>query len=141
MKIRYIISRSKAIRIEFEYVEKEALTLTFVPKLTGAVVLGGRILPLVNGEVRIPLSALADGDYTPRLETEQGIYHAEGFTKRGKSIAVHDANEELIRTIASEFYGLVNELDNAKKRIEGLERICVGHNIFDFERKEHEKQN
>lgn len=141
MKIHYIISRSRAIRIEFEYVEKDALTLTFIPKLTGAVVLGGRILPLVNGEVRIPLSALADGDYTPRLETEQGIYHAEGFTKRGKSISVPDANEELIRTIASEFYLLANELDNVKKRVAELEETCVGHNIFDFERKEHEKQN
>lgn len=141
MKIRYITSRSRAVRVEFEYTEGDALTLVFDPRHTGAVVLGGRILPLVGGEVRIPLSILADGDYTPRLETEQGIYLAEGFTKHGKSISVPDGDEDLVRHLASECYGLTNELDALKKRVGELERAYVGHKIFDFERKEHEKQN
>ena len=141
MKIRYIASRSRAIRVEFEYVEKDALTLTFEPHHTGAIVLNGKILPLVNGEVRIPLATLKDGDYAPMLETETGIYLVEGFTKCGKSISVPEADEELIRALASECYGLANELDALKKRVAELERTYIGHNIFDFERKEHEKQN
>ena len=141
MKMRYITTRSRAIRIEFEYVENDALTLTFTPKHTGAVVLGGRILPLVDGEVRIPLSALADGDYAPRLETEEGIFLGESFTKRGKSISVPECDEELIRHLATECSELGNELDALKKRVGELERAYIGHNIFDFERKEHETQN
>lgn len=141
MKIRYITSRSRAIRVEFEYVEKDTLILAFEPRYTGAVVLDERILPLVDGEARIPLSTLRDGDYAPRLETEAGVYLAEGFTKRGKSISVSDIDEELIRAMVSECYGLANELDALKKRVAELERTYIGHNIFDFERKEHEKQN
>ncbi len=141
MKIRYITSRSRAIRVDFEYVEKDALTLAFDPCHTGAVVLSGRILPLTNGEVRIPLSTLADGNYAPRLETEQGIYLVEGFTKHGKSISISDCDEELIRHLASECCELSNELKALKKRVVELERTYIGHNIFDFERKEHETQN
>ena len=141
MKIHYITSHSRAIRVEFECVEKDALTLAFVPHRTGAVLLDGRILPLIDGEVRIPLATLKDGDHVPRLETEQGIYTAEGFTKRGKSISVPGGNEELIRHLATECYELGSGLDALKRRVEEIERTCIGHNIFDFERKEHEKQN
>lgn len=138
MKIRYITSHGRAERIDFEYSEKDHLILSFDQHCTGAVLLDGKIFPLKDGEARIRLSALKDGEYTPRLESERGIFTAEGFTKRGKGISVADADEPLIRRLVERCYTLDRELDAIRKRLGELESICRGHNIFDFERKEHE---
>lgn len=138
MKIRYITSHGCAVRCEFEYAEKDALTLSFEPKPVGAVVLDGKIFALKDGEVRIPLSAISDGDHTPRLEAESGIYAIEGFTKRGKSISVHDLDEATVRRFVTRCCALANELCSVKERLTKLEEACSGHDIFDFERKKYE---
>ena len=138
MKIRYVTSHGRAERIDLEYVEKDSLVLSFGKDTVGAVLLGGKILPLTGGEARISLSALADGDHTPRLESEGGIYVAESFTKRGRSISVHDADESLIRRLVERCYTLEGELQEVRSRLDKLELACYGHKLLDFERKEHE---
>ena len=138
MKIRYVTSRGRAERIDLEYSENDSLVLSFGKRTVGAVLLGGKILPLTEGEARISLSALADGEHTPRLEAEDGIYVAESFTKRGRSISVHDADEPLIRRLVERCYTLDRELEGARARLEKLELTCYGHKLLDFERKEHE---
>lgn len=138
MKIRYIASHGRAEMIELEYAERDALVLSFGKDTVGAVLLGGKILPLTEGEARIRLSELADGEHTPRLESEDGFYVAESFTKRGRSICVPDADDSLIRRLVERCYGLECEIKEARSRLDKLELACYGHKILDFERKEHE---
>lgn len=138
MKIRYVTSHGRAERIDLEYGENDRLVLSFGKDTVGAVLLGGKILPLTEGEARISLSALADGEYAPRLESEEGIFVAEGFIKRGRSISVHDADESLIRRLVERCYGLERELEDTRARLDKLELACYGHKLLDFERKEHE---
>ena len=138
MRIRYITSHGIAVRCDFEYLEKDALTLTFTPQCTGAVVLDGKIFPLKDSEVRIPLSIIKDGYHTPRLETDKGVYIVEGFTKQGKGISVHSPDEATVRAFISRCCMLENELCSVNTRLLALESACSGHKIFDFERKNYE---
>lgn len=138
MKIRYVTSHGRAERIDLEYNDNDTLVLSFGKDTVGAVLLGGKIRPLTEGEARISLSALADGEHTPRLESEDGIYVAESFTKRGRSISVHDADEPLIRRLVERCHALERELEDVKTRLNKLELACYGHKLLDFERKEHE---
>ena len=135
MKIHYITSHGAAERIDFNDGDGDTLTLCFEPHLKGAVILGDKVLPLKGGEAEIRLNTLKDGEYLPRLETESGIYRAEGFTKRGAGITVPRANETAVRRLILRCYTLEKELHLLKERTEELERLCAGHHIFDFERK------
>jgi hypothetical protein len=138
MKIRYITSHGIGVRSEFEYAERDTLILAVEVRHVGAIVLDGKIFALNDGEVRIPLSTISDGDHIPRLESEIGIYALEGFTKRGKSISVHDLDEATVRRSITWCCSLEKELSCVKERLAKLEKACSGHNIFDFERKKDE---
>ena len=138
MKIRYLTANGRAERVSVEYEDNDHLTLCFDTHSTGAVSLGGKIYPLSDGEARINLKLLTDGEYIPKLETEDGIYVAESFVKRGKSIGVQDADDALIRRLVERCYILEGDVKLMRTRLDKLERVCCGHNIFDFERKEHE---
>lgn len=136
MKIRYITSHGVAERVEFDAYERDILTISVEPYHNGAVVLADKFFTLADGVAEIPMRSLPDGEYTPRIESEDGIFIAESFTKSGMSIAVKEADEKLIRRMLERCHALENELYSLKKRTEKLEDVCSGHNIFDFERKE-----
>lgn len=136
MKIRYVTSHGVAERISFEDGEADTLTLVFEPAPTGAVVINGKIYATKDGEVKIPLAMLADGEYKPTLESEGGIYLVEGFKKQGRSIILPSSDEAAIRRLILRCYKLEREMAAMKKRTRALEKTCSGHHIFDFERKE-----
>lgn len=138
MKILYLASRGRAERMGVKETENDVLTLSFSPRVVGAVLLGEKILPLKDGEASVPISALADGKHEPRLESENGIFVAEEFIKQGSHITVPDADEELVRRLVIKCHALDCELAEMKKRVASLEKLCCGHNLFDFERKEYE---
>ena len=82
------------------------------------------------------MDALSDGEYTPRLESEGGIYTAEGFGKSGKVITLHPISDSMIRGLLVRCYELEDSVLMLKKNVKALENACHGHKIFDFERKE-----
>ena len=136
MKISYLTSRGVAERISFDTKERDTLTLAFEPHHEGAVLLGGRVFPLHNGEVSIPMTELTDGEYSPRLESEAGVFIAEGFNKAGRSVTPSDTEESVIRRLISRCYSLEDRLICLERRVSELEIACTGHKILDFERKE-----
>ena len=138
MKILYLASRGRAERMGVKETENDVLTLSFSPRVVGAVLLGEKILPLKDGEASVPISALADGKHEPRLESESGFFIAEEFIKQGSYITVPDADEELMRRLVIKCHALDCELAEMKERVASLEKLCCGHNLFDFERKEYE---
>ena len=135
MKIRYITAHGMADLIEFDDSDRDTLSLVFEPHHVGAVIVGDKILPLKDGVAEISLSSLRDGEYSPRLESESGVYASEGFKKQGKSISVHRADENLIRRLVKRCYELEINMTKLVSRTEDLEKACYGHKIFDFERK------
>lgn len=134
MKIRYITAHGSAEWVEFDDRGRDNLTLAFEPYHNGAVVILDKIFPLKDGEVTIPFSVLADGEYAPRLESETGVFILESFIKQGKSLAVHYTDEDLIRRLIKRCYNLELAVYSLEERVGELERACHGHNIFDFER-------
>lgn len=136
MKIRYKTLHGVAEWLECNDLDPDMLTLSFEPYHKGVLLLGGKMLTLNNGEVTIEKKAIANGNYTPRLESESGVYTVEGFTKSGESITLHNADETLIRRLLSRCHRLEEKVTGLEEKVSGLEKTCHGHQIFDFERKE-----
>lgn len=136
MKIRYKTLHGVAEWVECNDLDPDMLTLSFEPYHKGVLLLGGKMLTLNNGEVTIEKRAIANGNYTPRLESESGVYTVEGFTKQGKSITLHHADEMLIRRLLLRCHRLEEKVTGLAEKVSGLEKTCHGHKIFDFERKE-----
>lgn len=134
MKIHYKTRHGAAEWVGFEDENSDTLTLVFDPYQSGVLLLGGKTLALKNGEISISKSALADGNYTPKLESDCGVYTVEGFTKIGDNVYPYKADENLVRNLLLRCYNLENEIALFKERVTSLEKICCGHKIFDFER-------
>ena len=83
MKIYYKTQHGVAERVKIDEIEDGTLSLIFEGAGGGAVMLGGKILSLCDGEAELNVCELSDGEYAPRLESELGIYYAEGFMKSG----------------------------------------------------------
>ena len=136
MKIRYKTRHGIAEWVDFEDSDSDTVTFAFEPYQNGVLLLGGKMLALKNGEATVSKTALADGSYIPRLETEHGVYTVEEFTKSGNSISLKKADEALIRQLLLRCYELENTVRLFEEKITGLENLCHGHQIFDFERKD-----
>lgn len=136
MKIRYRTRHGMAEWVYFEDCECDTLTLLFEPHHSGVLLLGGKILTVKDGEVSISKSALSDGKYTPRLESEDGVYTVEGFTKSGDTVSLDKADEKLVRALLLRCYNLEDAVSSLEEKVAALEKVCHGHKIFDFERKD-----
>lgn len=141
MRINYITSHGVAEIVSFDECDRETLTLCFEPSQSGAVILDGKIHALKRGVCSIPLVLISDGEYAPRIESDMGVFTAEGFRKSGKGVVTSSPDDMTVRRLLSRCYTVERELSNAQRRIAELEKTCQGHNIFNFERKQNEKQN
>ena len=136
MEIRYKTLHGVAEWVECSDQDSDTLTLSFEPYHKGVLLLGEKMFTLNHGEVTIEKGALANGNYTPRLESERGVYTVEGFTKHGESIALHSADETILRRLLMRCHRLEEVAASLEEKVSKLEKTCQGHQIFDFERKE-----
>ncbi len=136
MKISYVTSHGYAERVYFCDDDRSTLTLTFGSSVVGAVTVNGVAYPLKNGEVKIPLSILPSGEYSPLVETTDGVYVAESFIKSGHKITFPATDDSVIRLLLKRCRALEEKCDSMIKTIKELESMCKGHEIFNFERKE-----
>lgn len=136
MKIRYKTLHGVAEWVEYSDYDPDTLTFSFEPYHSGALLLGGKIFTLNNGEVTIAKSAIPDGEYEPKLESDNGAYAVEGFTKSGESITPNHADEALIRRLVRRCHSLEETITSLEGKVSALEKAYHGHQIFDFERKE-----
>ena len=136
MKIRYKTRHGMAEWVHFEDCDRETLTFLFEPRHNGVLLLGGKMLTVKDGEVSISKNALYEGKYTPRLESEDGVYTVEGFTKSGETVSLDKADEKLVRVLLLRCYNLEDAVSSLEEKVTALEKICHGHKIFDFERKD-----
>ncbi len=136
MKIRYITQHGVGEWTDMLAEDTDVITLTFTPECDGALTLRGKLYTVKDGEVSILARALPDGEYRPVLEADTGRYELEGFTKQGKTISMAKTEESTVRRLLGRCRELERSLYAAIERIKNLEAICVGHNIFSYERKE-----
>ena len=136
MKISYITHHGVAEWLNFEDDGSDMLTISVNPKAEGAITVGSNILIMKNGEARITKSALPSGEYSPKIECDNGVFVAEGFTKLGRVILPMKTSEGRIRALIRRTHRLEELTEQLIGRITALEDLCRGHDIFDFERKE-----
>ncbi len=132
MKISYIIHHGVGEWERISQDSSDTLLLTFKPECSGAVDLGGAVFTVKNGDAEIPLNALPDGEYQPKLECEIGVYTAESFLKHGRSVSLPKTDEAVLRRLILRCYDLEKDRDALEERIARLETLCQGHNIFNF---------
>ena len=135
MKIHYIISHGVAEWVETNSGDTDTLALLFKPRCNGALIDNGAVYPINNGEVRIPRAALCDGMHRPRLECEYGVIEVSPFTKSHREITPSDNGGESVRRLIKICYETEKRLERAEATILRLAKMCEGHNIFNYERK------
>ncbi|MBQ7343248.1 MAG: hypothetical protein IJW53_00620 [Clostridia bacterium] len=136
MKIRYITQHGVGEWTDILTEDADVITLAFTPECDGALTLRGKLYTVKGGEVSIPTRALPDGEYRPVLEADTSRYELEGFIKQGKTVSMAKTEEATVRRLLGRCRELERSLCSATRRIGNLEAICVGHNIFSYERKE-----
>ena len=114
----------------------DTLTLCFEPECNGAITMCGKIFSVKCGESKIPLRALPNGECRPILEADTGRYILEGFVKSGSEISMLKTEEATIRRLLNTCLVLEKSRSALEDRVSRLEALCVGHNIFNYERKE-----
>ena len=134
MRIHYIISHGVAEWVETDSGDTDTLVLIFEPRYNGALVDNGTVYPINNGEVSIPRLALCDGTHRPRLECECGVIEVSPFTKSRREIAPSENGGENVRRLIKSCYETEKRLKKAEATILRLEKMCEGHNIFNYER-------
>ena len=134
MKIEYIISHGIAVWVKKDNSGSEYIDLIFKPKCNGAVILDGTAYPVASGEARLPSVAIRNGEHKPRLECEYGVIALSPFVKNGRNICLKEYDADTVGYLIKECHELDERLIKAEKTLAHLEEICVGHNIFNFER-------
>ena len=135
MKIHYITQHGVAEWTEIHREEPEFITLSFSPSCDGAITLRGKVYAVNGGQVNIPARALPNGEYRPVLESDTGRYALEGFIKEGDNVSMLKTDESTIRRLLRVCRELKESRDHLVERVEHLEDLCTGHNIFNYERK------
>ena len=136
MKISYETLHGVAERIDYCSDSEDGLTVVIKPECNGVMTLGTGKFAISEGISTIPYASLPDGEYVPRLETDTGIYIAEGFTKCGREIHIPRTDEKTIRRLIVRSHALDKKCTQLEEKVRQLELSCLGHNIFKFERKE-----
>lgn len=136
MKLRYIISHGYAELVEIEKNEGEAIMLTFEPRLDSVIVIGGVAYPIRHGEAVIPSGAISNGEYRLRLESKNGVIPISPFIKHSGGITPLESEMKVLARVLSASLDTEERLTKAEERIAHLTKLCQGHDIFNFERKE-----
>lgn len=135
--IEYVTDRGIAEWVNFDpKSDCGAICLKIGKEMSGAVMLGEAVFPLNRGKATVQIDLLPDGEYKPRFETDAGVFVAEAFVKQGRNIILSESDELFIRRILKRCAKLEDEKRSLEKRVLRLEKLCQGHNIFNFERKE-----
>ena len=140
MKITYITSHSIAEWVETSATDDSILHIQFTPECNGIITVGNTAYEVKRGSVSIPLGALQNGEYRPKLEADTGVFTVEGFGKSGHDVLMLPTEQAVIRRLVSRCHTLEKICDTLDKKVSHLETLCQGHKIFDFERMENEKQ-
>ena len=134
MKIRYLISHGVADAVDFDPSGSDMLSLLFEPRYNGALTLGSSVYTVTGGEVSLPLRALPDREYHPRLECEGGVFTVGGFRKSGRTVGmINDGN--MTARLLKRVFELEAQSRRHEEAIARLDEACRGHDIFNFERK------
>ena len=140
MKITYITSHGIAEWVATSKTDDRILHIQFKPECNGVITVGTVAYKVKSGSVSIPLDALKNGEYQPRLEADTGVFIAEGFCKNGYDVSMLPTEQSVIRRLVSRCHTIEKNCDALYKKVSHLETLCQGHRIFDFERTENEKQ-
>ena len=136
MKIHYITQHGVGEWTKIHTEDPDVITLTISPLCDGAINLRGKVYTVKGGQVNIPTRTLANGEYYPILESDTGRYALEGFVKDGGNVSMLKTEESTIRRLLWTCRELQKSHDSLTERVERLEALCTGHNIFNYERKE-----
>lgn len=132
MKITYITHHGVAERIKFNPTSPDALEVEIIPARDGVLTLGAKHFKIKGGCAHVRLASLPDGEYEPRLDTDGGVFIAEGFGKSGKEITPRRNADEVTSRLLLRALELEKRCDEMTKKLSELDARCQGHNIFNF---------
>ena len=136
MKISYIISHGVGDFVKIEKDGGDDITLKLEPKYSGTLKIGATLYEVKKGEARIPTASLQSGEYRPKLECEAGVIALTPFTKIHRDVTPKPVDGETVYRLIKRCYDLEIRLAEAEKSLARLDKMCRGHDIFNFERKD-----
>ena len=114
----------------------DLLTIYLEPKISGTLVMGRARYEIRCGEVTLSVTALTDGAYYPRVEHKDGIVSLPPMMKRGCEIYPMESDRETLCRLVENNYDIEQRLYALESDVTKLIHLCVGHDIFNTERKE-----
>ena len=136
MEIRYIISHGVGEWYQIDQSDTDHLTLYIEPRCSGTLVIGRQRYDIKNGEVSLCISALPDGAYHPRVECKGGVATLSPIVKKGREIYPIESDGQTLRRLVKNGYATEERLCSLEGEVATLKQLCVGHGIFNTERKE-----
>lgn len=95
----------------------------------GILTIGNVSAPIKDGVARLSLHILADGEYTPTLCKDGGIFALETISKCGSRISAADGGD-LIRRIALRAEAIEDRLNDLERRCTEYEGAIYGKPLF-----------
>ena len=129
-KIKYWLSEGVGEWLGFSNDERDGLDILLSPSKSGYVMLDNTAYRVERGAVRIPFSALADGEYHLTVYTEGEAFKLEGFALRGGKISMLPTNEQQIRRLLFRMHLAEEKIKDMEKTISDLVKKTEGHHIF-----------
>ena len=131
-KIKYTLYDKNGEWTDVSASERDVLTLTFNEKLCGYVFIGKHNYRVEKGEAKISLSSFPDGEYIPKIESNQGVYELEGFIKNGTDISMLKTSEATLRRLLISLHKQEELVAIMQSEITDLKSRTEGHHIFEY---------
>lgn len=129
-KINFVLNEGVAEWTSATDDAARTLKLSFSPCADGYIRMGSTVYTVKDGEVLIPLSALEDGVYSPRLECEGEGFRLESFIKANGLIKPLPTEEETLRRLVRKCRDAAERITLLENNIEELKKKTEGHRIF-----------
>lgn len=129
-KIKYSLCENIGEWTSLSEDDRTILTIILSPTKNGYLSLSNAVYRVENGEVKISLSAIADGSYTPRFECDGGVYILEEFQKCGNLISMLPTTEKTIRSLLFRCRKSEEKIQELEEELKVLKSKTEGHHIF-----------
>ena len=115
-----------ALKCERSYL----LSVLFSESIDGFITIGGITVRIRDGEARVDLRLIDDGEHSPVLIQKSGRVTLPGIIKRGTSLAIAECRSEYIRGISMRERELAARVSELEAKLTELTSAVYGSTIF-----------
>ena len=110
--------------------DERALRMSFSPSHSGYIRMGSTVYTVKDGEVSIPLTAIDNGVYSPRLECDGGGFCLESFLKSDGCVKPLPTEEAVLRRLVRMCREATERIKLLEDDVTELKKKTEGHRIF-----------